>query len=102
MVNRKTGIFSMEVKKSVDKGVRNPKFSNKTKNTQASTCQIVLKGVLEKILTSEYSLCQGVVTLGSVMYRTDLGILFLIWFAVHARVCVSLCVSPLSPQSTCC
>lgn len=24
MVNRKTGIFSMEVKKSVDKGVRNP------------------------------------------------------------------------------
>lgn len=30
MVNRKTGIFSMEVKKSVDKGVRNAKFRNKT------------------------------------------------------------------------
>lgn len=25
------------------------------------------------------------------MYRTDLGILFLIWFAVHALVCVSAC-----------
>uniref|UniRef100_A0A7N8XJU6 Calcium voltage-gated channel auxiliary subunit alpha2delta 3 n=1 Tax=Mastacembelus armatus TaxID=205130 RepID=A0A7N8XJU6_9TELE len=35
MVNRKTGTFSMEVKKSVDKGVRNPKFRNAQPHQQA-------------------------------------------------------------------
>lgn len=34
MVNRKTGTFSMEVKKSVDKGVRNPEF--RTAQTQSN------------------------------------------------------------------
>lgn len=33
MVNRKTGTFSMEVKKSVDKGVRNPKIQCKKEDT---------------------------------------------------------------------
>uniref|UniRef100_A0AAQ5ZA38 VWFA domain-containing protein n=1 Tax=Amphiprion ocellaris TaxID=80972 RepID=A0AAQ5ZA38_AMPOC len=36
MVNRKTGTFSMEVKKSVDKGVRNPKFKNAQTHTNKS------------------------------------------------------------------
>lgn len=72
------------------------------KHTLTSTFWMVPKGEPEKILSRENPLCQGVVTLGTVMYRIDWGILFLIWFALHAWVCVFLCVSPLSPPSTCC
>lgn len=57
---------------------------------------MVPKGVPEKILSRENPLFQGVVTLGTVMYRIDLGILFLILFALHALVCVCVCVLILS------
>lgn len=70
--------------------------------TKTSTFQMVPRGVPEKNLSRENPLCQGAVTLGTVMYRIDLGILFLIWFALHGLVCVSVSVSPLSLPSTCC
>lgn len=62
MVNRKTGTFSMEVKKSVDKGVRRPTFRN-VHTTHTHTNERLLDcprgGEPEKILNRENPLCQG-------------------------------------------
>ncbi len=68
------------------------KIQKKHKHAQTGSFLMVPKGVPEKILSMENPLCQGVVTLGTVMYRIDLGILFQILFALYACVCVCLCV----------
>lgn len=69
------------------------KNSEQHKHTTTGTFRMLPKREPGKA-REENSLCQGVVTLGAVIYRIDFGILFLIWFTLHAWVCVCLCVSP--------
>ena len=100
--NRKTGTFSMEVKKSVDKGVSNAKFRN-SQNAQISKLFWCSQGICQRKYTagSIYS-AKGLLHLAQ--WCTGLTWGFCFWFGLHAcmGVCLSLCVSPLSPPSTCC
>ena len=92
MVNRKTGTFSIEVKKSVDKGVSYPK-SRMCTNTHK-----------QALFRWSPRVCQGKYSAGRIY--SAMGLLHLAqwctgftWgfysqnlFALHAGVCVCLCV----------
>lgn len=101
MVNRKTGTFSMEVTKSVDKGVRNTKCVKlKIYIKEMQQTLFAPKGEEEKYKAE--GICSGKGLLNLAQWCTGLTWGFSFWFGLLCmRWCVSLCVSSLSPASTC-
>lgn len=99
MVNRKTGIFSMEVKKTVDKGVRKGMRNAETlMHAYTNFLLFGLMGMPKQTLSrggihSARGLIHpsnpphfpcGAFTVGMVMHGIDLGILFLTPCALNA------------------
>lgn len=91
MVNRKTGTFSMEVKKSVDKGVRNPKLQN----VQAHTNKLFPNGpkgcTIENTQQGEIHSAKGLLHLAQGCSGLTWGFCFrFCLLGMHG--CVSVCM----------